>query len=92
MTENYLETIRKKYDIKDHVETPVTIPDLPTEGIVLIVGTSGSGKSTNLKSRLGSYLNKDGTTRKMPGYGGTTTARDAGRLCYSHEYIGHKKA
>ena len=43
--------------------------------------------STNLKSRLGSYLNKDGTTRKMPGYGGTTTARDAGRLCYSHEYI-----
>jgi hypothetical protein len=27
----------------------------------------------------------------MPGYGGTTTARDAGRLCYSHEYIGHKK-
>ena len=47
--------------------------------------------STNLKSRLGSYLNKDGTTRKMPGYGGTTTARDAGRLCYSHEYIGHKK-
>ena len=46
--------------------------------------------STNLKSRLGSYLNKDGTTRKMPGYGGTTTARDAGRLCYSHEYIGTK--
>ena len=46
--------------------------------------------STNLKSRLGSYLNKDGTTRKMPGFGGTTTARDAGRLCYSHEYIGTK--
>jgi ABC-type lipoprotein export system ATPase subunit/GNAT superfamily N-acetyltransferase len=44
--------------------------------------------STNLKSRLGSYLNKDGTTRTMPGYGGTTTARDAGRVCYSHEYIG----
>ena len=46
--------------------------------------------STNLKSRLGSYLNKDGSTRQMPGYGGTTTARDAGRLCYSHEYIGKK--
>jgi len=46
--------------------------------------------STNLKSRLGSYLNKDGSTRTMPGYGGTTTARDAGRLCYSHEYIGKK--
>ena len=47
--------------------------------------------STNLKSRLGSYLLKDGTARKMPGYGGTTTARDAGRLCYSHEYVGKKE-
>ena len=46
--------------------------------------------STNKKSRLGSYLLKDGTARKMPGYGGTTTARDAGRVCYSHEYIGKK--
>jgi hypothetical protein len=27
----------------------------------------------------------------MPGYGGTTTVRDAGRVCYSHEYIGPKK-
>jgi hypothetical protein len=26
----------------------------------------------------------------LPGYGGTTTARDAGRVCYSHEYIGKK--
>lgn len=48
--------------------------------------------STNLKSRLSSYLLKDGTARSMPGYGGTTTARDAGRLCYSHEYIGPAKA
>jgi GNAT superfamily N-acetyltransferase len=47
--------------------------------------------STNRQSRKGSYLNKDGTVRKMPGYGGTTTARDAGRVCYSHEYIGTKK-
>jgi energy-coupling factor transporter ATP-binding protein EcfA2 len=46
--------------------------------------------STNRQSRRGSYLNKDGTVRKMPGYGGTTTARDAGRVCYSHEYIGKK--
>jgi ABC-type lipoprotein export system ATPase subunit/GNAT superfamily N-acetyltransferase len=46
----YLEEIKRKYDIKDHVETPVTIPDLPTDGIVLIVGTSGSGKSTILRS------------------------------------------
>jgi len=48
--------------------------------------------STNRKSRLSSYLLKDGTARKMPGYGGTTTARDAGRVCYSHEYIGPKKS
>ena len=46
----YLETIRSKYDIKDHVESPVVIPALPTDGIVLIVGTSGSGKSTILKN------------------------------------------
>ena len=46
--------------------------------------------SMNKKSRAGSYLNKDGTARKMPGYGGTTTVRDAYRVCYSHEYIGKK--
>jgi len=47
---SYLEEIKKKYDIKDYKEPVVTIPDLPTEGIVLIVGTSGSGKSTILKT------------------------------------------
>ena len=52
---NYLETIRTRYDIKDHVETPVVIPDLPTDGIVLIVGTSGSGKSTILRG-LGEHV------------------------------------
>jgi ABC-type lipoprotein export system ATPase subunit/GNAT superfamily N-acetyltransferase len=46
--------------------------------------------SMNRKSRVGSYLNKDGTARKMAGYGGTTTVRDAYRVCYSHEYIGKK--
>jgi ABC-type lipoprotein export system ATPase subunit/GNAT superfamily N-acetyltransferase len=45
----YLEEIKRKYDIKDHAETPVTIPNLPTDGVVLIVGTSGSGKSTILR-------------------------------------------
>jgi ABC-type lipoprotein export system ATPase subunit/GNAT superfamily N-acetyltransferase len=44
--------------------------------------------STNKKSRAASYIKKDGTVREMPGYGGTTTARDAHRVCYSHEYIG----
>jgi ABC-type ATPase involved in cell division/GNAT superfamily N-acetyltransferase len=47
---SYLDEIRARYDIKDHVEAPVTIPKLPTEGIVLIVGTSGSGKTTILKT------------------------------------------
>jgi ABC-type lipoprotein export system ATPase subunit len=46
--------------------------------------------SMNRKSRVGSYLNKDGTARAMKGYGGTTTVRDAYRVCYSHEYIGKK--
>ena len=47
--------------------------------------------STNKKSRVASYIKKDGTVRSMPGYGGTTTARDAYRVCYSHEYIGIPK-
>lgn len=47
---SYLETLKEKYDIKDHREPGITIPKLPTEGIVLIVGTSGSGKSTILRS------------------------------------------
>lgn len=47
---SYLETIKTKYDIKDYKETKVEIPQLPTDGIVLIVGTSGSGKSTILRS------------------------------------------
>ena len=50
MSDSYLETIRTRYDIKDYVESPVKIPDLPDEGLVLIVGTSGSGKSTILGS------------------------------------------
>jgi ABC-type lipoprotein export system ATPase subunit/GNAT superfamily N-acetyltransferase len=44
--------------------------------------------STNGKSRAASYLNKDGSERAMPGYGGTTVERDAARVCYSHKYIG----
>ena len=48
----YLDEIKSRYDIKDHVESPVKIPELPTEGIVLIVGTSGSGKTTTLYAAL----------------------------------------
>jgi ABC-type lipoprotein export system ATPase subunit/GNAT superfamily N-acetyltransferase len=51
---SYLEEIKRKYDITDYKEIPVVIPDLPQDGIVLIVGTSGSGKSTILRS-LGEY-------------------------------------
>jgi ABC-type proline/glycine betaine transport system ATPase subunit len=47
---SYLDEIKAKYDIKDHVEPKVVVPKLPTEGIVLIVGTSGSGKTTILKT------------------------------------------
>lgn len=50
----YLDEIKRKYDITDYKETPVVIPDLPKDGIVLIVGTSGSGKSTILKN-LGNH-------------------------------------
>ena len=47
---SYIETLKAKYDIKDYIEAKVKIPELPTDGIVLIVGTSGSGKSTILRS------------------------------------------
>jgi ABC-type lipoprotein export system ATPase subunit/GNAT superfamily N-acetyltransferase len=47
---NYLDQIRAKYDIRDYQEPAIKIPDLPADGIVLIVGTSGSGKSTILRN------------------------------------------
>ena len=47
---DYFKTIKTKYDIKDHVEADIVIPNLPQDGIVLIVGTSGSGKSTILRN------------------------------------------
>ena len=47
---SYLEQIKKKYDITDYKEARIAIPELPQDGIVLIVGTSGSGKSTILRS------------------------------------------
>ena len=45
---SYLEEIKRKYDITDYKEAQVEIPELPTDGIVLIVGTSGSGSSQEL--------------------------------------------
>ena len=52
---SYLDEIKRKYDITDYKEVQVAIPELPTDGIVLIVGTSGSGKSTILRS-LGEHV------------------------------------
>ena len=52
---SYLEEIKRKYDVTDYKESAVTIPELPKDGIVLIVGTSGSGKSTILRS-LGEHV------------------------------------
>jgi energy-coupling factor transporter ATP-binding protein EcfA2 len=47
---SYIETLKKKYDLVDYTEPTINIPNLPTEGIILIAGTSGSGKSTILRS------------------------------------------
>ena len=52
---SYLEEIKRKYDITDYKEATVAIPELPKDGIVLVVGTSGSGKSTILRS-LGEHV------------------------------------
>lgn len=47
---SHLEELRKRYDLTDYKESAVSIPRLPDHGIVLIVGTSGSGKSTILNT------------------------------------------
>jgi ABC-type lipoprotein export system ATPase subunit/GNAT superfamily N-acetyltransferase len=47
---SYLDEIKARYDIRDHVEADIVIPTLPQDGIILIVGTSGSGKSTILRN------------------------------------------
>lgn len=42
--------IRDKYDIKEYIESDIIIPEKPKTGLVLIIGSSGSGKSTILKN------------------------------------------
>lgn len=44
--------ILEKYDMVD-VDEDFPIPEIPKEGMTLIVGTSGSGKSTILRERIG---------------------------------------
>lgn len=46
-----LNQIKDKYDIKDYIQPDISIPNLSIlKGIVLVVGSSGSGKSTILSS------------------------------------------
>jgi GNAT superfamily N-acetyltransferase len=45
--------ILEKYDLVEPEETIVTLPSIPKDGLIAIVGTSGSGKSTILKHQLG---------------------------------------
>lgn len=51
MSEITKEDIRLKYDLIDYVEESIIIPSFKNKtGIILIVGSSGSGKTTILKS------------------------------------------
>lgn len=51
MSKELLTEIKEKYDIQDYQFKEIVIPDFSEKkGIVLIVGTSGSGKSTILKN------------------------------------------
>lgn len=45
-----LEDVAINYDMVGHKERAVVIPRLPNRGLILIVGSSGSGKSTILRS------------------------------------------
>jgi ABC-type lipoprotein export system ATPase subunit/GNAT superfamily N-acetyltransferase len=50
---NELDLLKRDYDIENHVEKPVKIPSRPESGLVLVVGSSGSGKSTIIKNWFG---------------------------------------
>lgn len=53
-----LENIKEKYDIKEYHASSIPIPNLSVlKGIVLVVGSSGSGKSTILNSLHHKHLN-----------------------------------
>jgi ABC-type Mn2+/Zn2+ transport system ATPase subunit len=44
-----IETLKANYDVTEFKEYVIPIPEKPTKGLVLIVGNSGSGKSTIIK-------------------------------------------
>lgn len=49
-----LTDIKDKYDLHDYKEFPITIPDLTDKsGIILLVGSSGSGKSSIINAYFG---------------------------------------
>lgn len=50
MEKRGIEDIKINYDLIDYRESPIKIPTKPESGLVLLVGSSGSGKSTILKS------------------------------------------
>lgn len=41
-----IDELKANYDVKDFVEYSIPIPTKPAKGLVLIVGNSGSGKTT----------------------------------------------
>ena len=45
-----IEELKRMYDVENHIEKGVIIPSKPPHGLVLLVGKSGSGKSTILKN------------------------------------------
>jgi len=56
MSDITLEKLKHDYDVSDHTEKPIEIPEKPEKGLVLVVGSSGSGKSTIIKDWFGSDI------------------------------------
>jgi GNAT superfamily N-acetyltransferase len=50
MSKDELQVLRENYDVVDYTESKIPIPNKPESGLILLVGSSGSGKSTILNS------------------------------------------